>query len=100
MHRAGIGCGNLAHAFAACAAPEKADLNFTAKPNIAIVSAYNDMLSAHQSFERFPAIIKRAVREAGGVAQGRAGMEISLFSRDVIALAPRPPSRTTCSTAL
>ncbi len=101
VHRAGIGCGNLAHAFAACAAPEKADLNGTAKPNIAIVSSYNDMLSAHQPFERFPAIIKRAVREAGGVAQfaggvpamcdgvtqGRAGMELSLFSRDVIALA-------------
>jgi phosphogluconate dehydratase len=101
VHRAGIGCGNLAHAFAACAAPEKADLNGTSKPNIAIVSAYNDMLSAHQPFERFPAIIKRAVREAGGIAQfaggvpamcdgvtqGRAGMELSLFSRDVIALA-------------
>ncbi len=101
VHRAGIGCGNLAHAFAACAAPEKADLNGTVKPNIAIVSAYNDMLSAHQPFERFPALIKHAIREAGGVAQfaggvpamcdgvtqGRAGMELSLFSRDAIALA-------------
>ncbi len=101
VHRAGIGCGNLAHAFAACSEAEKADLNGTIKPNIAIVSAYNDMLSAHQPFERFPAIIKRAVREAGGIAQfaggvpamcdgvtqGRAGMELSLFSRDTIALA-------------
>ncbi|HWA79723.1 MAG TPA: phosphogluconate dehydratase [Acetobacteraceae bacterium] len=101
VHRAGIGCGNLAHAFAACSARDKADLNDTVKPNIAIVSAYNDMLSAHQPFERFPAIIKEAVREAGGVAQfaggvpamcdgvtqGRTGMELSLFSRDVVALA-------------
>ena len=70
-----------------------------AKANIAIVSSYNDMLTAHQPLERFPAIIKQAVREAGGVAQfaggvpamcdgvtqGQAGMELSLFSRDVIA---------------
>ena len=69
------------------------------RPNVAIVSAYNDMLSAHQPFERYPAILKQAVREAGGVAQfaggvpamcdgitqGRAGMELSLFSRDVVA---------------
>ena len=70
-------------------------------PNIAIVSAYNDMLSAHQPLERFPAIIKAAAREVGataqfaggvpamcdGVTQGRPGMELSLFSRDVIAMA-------------
>ena len=101
VQRGGIGCGNLAHALAGCAAPEKADLKAADKPNIAIVSAYNDMLSAHQPFERFPALIKEAVREAGGVAQfaggvpamcdgvtqGRTGMELSLFSRDVIALA-------------
>jgi phosphogluconate dehydratase len=99
--RTGIGCGNLAHTFAACGPGEKADLTADAKPNIAIVSAYNDMLSAHQPFERFPAIIKQAVREAGGIAQfaggvpamcdgvtqGRTGMELSLFSRDTIALA-------------
>ncbi len=101
VHRGGIGCGNLAHAFAACGTAEKADLKAVEKPNIAIVSAYNDMLSAHQPFERFPALIKEAIRAAGGVAQfaggvpamcdgvtqGRAGMELSLFSRDVIALA-------------
>ena len=71
------------------------------RPNVAIVSSYNDMLSAHQPFERFPEIIKRAAREAGataqfaggvpamcdGVTQGEPGMELSLFSRDVIALA-------------
>src|SRR5205085_814191 len=70
-------------------------------PNVAIVSAYNDMLSAHQPLERFPPIIKAAAREAGataqyaggvpamcdGVTQGRPGMELSLFSRDVIAMA-------------
>ncbi|MDA8048687.1 MAG: phosphogluconate dehydratase [Rhodospirillales bacterium] len=101
VQRGGIGCGNLAHAFAACAAADKADLKGTEKPNIAVVSAYNDMLSAHQPFERFPALIKEAVRKAGGVAQfaggvpamcdgvtqGRTGMQLSLFSRDVIALA-------------
>src|SRR5574337_862694 len=101
VHRARASCGNLAHAIAACPAADKADLKGAAKPNIAIVSAYNDMLSAHQPLERFPSLIKRAVREAGGVAefaggvpamcdgvtQGRAGMELSLFSRDVIALA-------------
>ena len=71
------------------------------KPNIAIVSSYNDMLSAHQPFETYPALLKQAVLEAGGIAQfaggvpamcdgitqGRDGMELSLFSRDVIAMA-------------
>jgi len=101
VHRGGVGCGNLAHAFAACGVADKRDLKEADKPNIAIVSAYNDMLSAHQPFERFPALIKAAVSAAGGVAQfaggvpamcdgvtqGRTGMELSLFSRDVIALA-------------
>ena len=82
-------------------AHDKAALAGDAKPNLAIVTAYNDMLSAHQPFERFPALIKQAAREAGGVAQfaggvpamcdgvtqGQPGMELSLFSRDVIALA-------------
>ncbi|MCI0466165.1 MAG: phosphogluconate dehydratase [Beijerinckiaceae bacterium] len=105
MHRAGprrggLGCANLAHGFAACAGNEKQALRGTAAPNLAIVTAYNDMLSAHQPYERFPAIIKNAARAAGGVAQvaggvpamcdgvtqGRAGMELSLFSRDVIAM--------------
>ena len=98
--RASLSCGNLAHGFAACGLDDKEALSGDTKPNIAIVSAYNDMLSAHQPFERFPALIKDAVRAAGGVAQvaggvpamcdgvtqGQAGMELSLFSRDVIAL--------------
>lgn len=97
--RSGIGCANLAHAAAACG-PDKLTLTATPARNLAIVSAYNDMLSAHQPFETFPALIKQAVRDAGGVAQfaggvpamcdgitqGRAGMELSLFSRDVIAM--------------
>ena len=96
-----LSCGNLAHGFAACDTDDKEALGGVAKSNIAIISAYNDMLSAHQPLERFPALIKQAVREAGGVAQfaggvpamcdgvtqGQAGMELSLFSRDVIALA-------------
>ena len=98
--RGSVSCSNLAHSLAACSAREKHDLSGSQKPNIAIVSAYNDMLSAHQPFEHFPEIIKSAVKNAGGVAQfaggtpamcdgvtqGQAGMELSLFSRDVIAM--------------
>ena len=99
--RSHLSCTNLAHAFAAFAPAEKCILSEAKLPNIGIVSAYNDMLSAHQPLERFPAIIKRAALEAGGVAQfaggvpamcdgitqGEPGMELSLFSRDVIAMA-------------
>jgi len=95
-----LGCANLAHGFAACGPGEKEALRTGDGPNLAIVTAYNDMLSAHQPFERYPEIIKRAARAAGGTAQvaggvpamcdgvtqGEAGMELSLFSRDVIAL--------------
>ena len=99
--RTALSCGNLAHAFAACGHADKEDLKQGTKANIAIVSAYNDMLSAHQPYERFPEVIKQAVREAGGVAQfaggvpamcdgvtqGQTGMELSLISRDVVAMA-------------
>src|SRR5215469_2448176 len=99
--RAKLSCANFAHAFAAAPDDDKARLRNPAAPNIAIVSAYNDMLSAHQPLERFPAIIKAAAREVGataqfaggvpamcdGVTQQRPGMELSLFSRDVIAMA-------------
>jgi phosphogluconate dehydratase len=95
-----LGCANLAHGFAACERHEKRAMRSGAAANLAIVTAYNDMLSAHQPYERFPALIKKAAREAGGVAQvaggvpamcdgvtqGRSGMELSLFSRDVIAM--------------
>ncbi len=98
--RATLSCGNLAHGFAGCAAEDKAALRAGKQPNIAIVSAYNDMLSAHQPYEKFPAVIKQAAHEAGavaqfaggvpamcdGVTQGEPGMELSLFSRDVIAM--------------
>jgi len=99
-HRGRLSCGNLAHGFAACGAADKAAIRAGIAPNLAIVSAYNDMLSAHQPYERFPAVIREAARQAGataqvaggvpamcdGVTQGRAGMQLSLFSRDVIAL--------------
>lgn len=99
--RSRTSCTNLAHAFAASERSDKLALREIRQPNIAIVSAYNDMLSAHQPLERFPAIIKQAAREAGavaqfaggvpamcdGVTQGQPGMELSLFSRDVIAMA-------------
>ncbi|MDR9455134.1 MAG: phosphogluconate dehydratase [Spiribacter sp.] len=99
--RSSLSCTNLAHAFAAAPDGDKAALKGLQRPNVGIVSAYNDMLSAHQPLERFPALLKQAVREAGGTAQfaggvpamcdgvtqGQPGMELSLFSRDVIAMA-------------
>ncbi len=98
--RAHLSCGNMAHVTAA-SGEDKPGIIKERGGNIAIVTAYNDMLSAHQPFERFPDIIKTAAREAGGTAQvaggvpamcdgvtqGQPGMELSLFSRDVIALA-------------
>ncbi|AMJ60034.1 phosphogluconate dehydratase [Bosea sp. PAMC 26642] len=98
--RQSLGCANQAHGFAACLPGDKVMLRAGHGANLAIVSAYNDMLSAHQPYERFPALIREAARAAGGVAQvaggvpamcdgitqGEAGMELSLFSRDVIAL--------------
>lgn len=98
--RARLSCGNLAHAIAA-SGEDKDSLKALFAPNVAIVSAYNDMLSAHQPFADYPEIIKQAARAAkgtaqvaggvpamcDGVTQGRAGMELSLFSRDVIAMA-------------
>ncbi|MBS7543774.1 phosphogluconate dehydratase [Ancylobacter oerskovii] len=95
-----LGCANQAHGFAACGPGDKAMLREGAGVNLGIVTAYNDMLSAHQPYERYPDLIRAAARAAGGVAQvaggvpamcdgvtqGEAGMELSLFSRDVIAL--------------
>jgi phosphogluconate dehydratase len=95
-----LSCGNLAHVVAACAT-DKAALIAGDAPNIGIVTAYNDMLSAHQPYAPYPDLIKDALRRVGataqvaggvpamcdGVTQGRVGMELSLFSRDVIAQA-------------
>jgi phosphogluconate dehydratase len=99
--RGRLACANLAHGFAASGTRDKNALRRMVKPNIAIVSSYNDMLSAHKPFESYPARLKQAVLEAGGIAQfaggvpamcdgitqGRDGMQLSLFSRDVIAMA-------------
>lgn len=101
VSRARLSCGNLAHAYAASEAQDKSVLAVDRSANLAIVSSYNDMLSAHQPFQEYPEIIKQAARDAGavaqfaggvpamcdGVTQGREGMELSLFSRDVIAMA-------------
>ena len=98
--RGSLGCSNLAHAMAPCEAHEKAHLEAMQKENIAIVSAYNDMLSAHQPFVTYPSLIKRALAFKGattqfaggvpamcdGVTQSQPGMELSLFSRDNIAM--------------
>ncbi|AYA64218.1 phosphogluconate dehydratase [Alteromonas sp. RKMC-009] len=100
-HRGVLSCGNLAHGFAACGSDDKADLRSMTKANIAIISSYNDMLSAHQPYEAYPAIIKEAIRQVGsvaqfaggvpamcdGVTQGNPGMDLSLMSRDIIAQA-------------
>ncbi len=98
--RGHLACGNQAHAYAAMG-QDKDALTAERAPNIGIVTAYNDMLSAHQPYATYPDQIKAALREIGataqvaggvpamcdGVTQGQAGMELSLFSRDVIALA-------------
>jgi phosphogluconate dehydratase len=98
--RAHLSCGNQAHAYAAMGGAKDA-LAAAKVPNLGIVTAYNDMLSAHQPFERYPDLIRAAASKAGvtvqvaggvpamcdGVTQGQPGMELSLFSRDVIALA-------------
>ncbi|KQN74463.1 phosphogluconate dehydratase [Devosia sp. Leaf64] len=101
VHRSSLSCGNIAHAFAACAPSEKAALAGNKTLNLGIVTSYNDMLSAHQPYQFYPDIIKEAAREMGataqvaggvpamcdGVTQGQPGMDLSLFSRDVIAMA-------------
>ncbi|AUJ64282.1 phosphogluconate dehydratase [Aestuarium zhoushanense] len=98
--RAHLACGNQAHAYAAMGA-DKAALVDDRAPNLGIITAYNDMLSAHQPYETYPAMIRDIARKVGataqvaggvpamcdGVTQGQTGMELSLFSRDVIALA-------------
>ncbi|QBG34523.1 phosphogluconate dehydratase [Litorilituus sediminis] len=100
VHRASLSCGNLAHGFAACGKEEKQLIKGLNHSDIAIVSAYNDMLSAHQPYQTYPQIIKEAVKEVGGIAQfaggvpamcdgvtqGQPGMDLSLMSRDVIAM--------------
>ncbi|PWE57836.1 phosphogluconate dehydratase [Metarhizobium album] len=101
VHRSVLSCGNLAHGFAVCSPAEKQALAEDRVPNLGIITSYNDMLSAHQPFETYPAIIRQAAAEAGGIAQvaggvpamcdgvtqGQPGMELSLFSRDLIAMA-------------
>jgi phosphogluconate dehydratase len=101
VYRSALSCGNLAHGFAACSPSEKAALAGNKTLNLGIVNSYNDMLSAHQPYQFYPDIIKEAAREIGataqvaggvpamcdGVTQGQPGMDLSLFSRDVIAMA-------------
>jgi phosphogluconate dehydratase len=101
VYRSTLSCGNLAHGFAACTPSEKAALAGNKTLNLGIVTSYNDMLSAHQPYQFYPDIIKQAAREIGataqvaggvpamcdGVTQGMPGMDLSLFSRDVIAMA-------------
>ena len=98
--RSGLGCPNLAHGMAACSPEHKLLMADSPAADVAIVTAYNDVLSAHQPFETYPAILRQAVAQAGGVAQvaggvpamcdgvtqGRRGMELSLLSREIIAM--------------
>ncbi len=99
-HRGVLSCGNLAHGFAACQPEQKKDLTALTKANVGIISSYNDMLSAHQPYEVYPDKIRNAVAKVGsvaqfaggvpamcdGVTQGQPGMDLSLMSRDVIAM--------------
>ncbi len=98
--RANLSCGNMAHTMAACSAQDKSTIADNIAPNIAIVSAYNDMLSAHKPYENYPQIIRDTAQNLGataqvaggvpamcdGITQGQPGMELSLFSREVIAM--------------
>lgn len=100
VYRGSLSCGNLAHGFAACSVDDKQSLTQLNKANIGIVTAFNDMLSAHQPYEHYPQILKQACQEVGsvaqvaagvpamcdGVTQGQPGMELSLISREVIAM--------------
>ncbi|MEA2047398.1 MAG: phosphogluconate dehydratase [Campylobacterota bacterium] len=100
VNRNRLGCSNLAHAMAPMEAREKTSLSDMQSPNIAIVTAYNDMLSAHEPYKLYPALIKRTLMDIGataqvaggvpamcdGVTQSQPGMELSLFSRDNIAM--------------
>ncbi len=99
--RAGLGCANMAHTTAALPAQDKLRIHAERSPHLGIVTAYNDMLSAHQPFEGYPSLIRWHAQQIGataqvaggvpamcdGITQGEAGMELSLFSRDTIALA-------------
>ena len=101
VHRSSLSCGNLAHGFAACSPDDKNALRQLIKANIGIITAFNDMLSAHQPYETYPELLKKACQEVGsvaqvaggvpamcdGVTQGQPGMELSLLSREVIAMA-------------
>ncbi|MFB2680789.1 MULTISPECIES: phosphogluconate dehydratase [Shewanella] len=101
VHRSSLSCGNLAHGFAACNPDDKNSLRQLTKANIGIITAFNDMLSAHQPYETYPELLKKACQEVGsvaqvaggvpamcdGVTQGQPGMELSLLSREVIAMA-------------
>ncbi|WP_404386038.1 phosphogluconate dehydratase [Knoellia locipacati] len=98
--RTDLGCSNLAHAVAACGGADRTVMSATTGVSLGIVTSYNDMLSAHAPFEHYPEQVKQSARSLGavarvaggvpamcdGITQGRAGMELSLFSRDVIAM--------------
>ncbi|MBK4713802.1 MULTISPECIES: phosphogluconate dehydratase [Tenebrionibacter/Tenebrionicola group] len=100
VRRSTLACGNLAHGFAACQPEDKAALKSMLRNNIAIITSYNDMLSAHQPYEHYPEQIRQALHSVGavgqvaggvpamcdGVTQGQDGMELSLLSREVIAM--------------
>ena len=96
-----LSCGNLAHAYAACNGEDKNTIKLMQSANLSITTAFNDMLSAHQPYEHYPEFIKTVARSMGstaqvaggvpamcdGVTQGLPGMELSLFSREVVAMA-------------
>lgn len=96
-----LSCGNLAHAYAGCGSADKQTIRLMASANLGVITSFNDMLSAHQPLENYPNLIKEAARALGstaqvaggvpamcdGVTQGQAGMELSLYSREIVAMA-------------
>ena len=110
-NRSVLSCGNLAHGFAVCSPSEKLALGADKVPNLGIITSYNDMLSAHQPFETYPALIKDAAREAGGIAQvaggvpamcdgvtqGQPGMELSHIAGTPPATWAMPPASRAAS---
>ena len=100
VYRRNLSCGNLAHAFAGCDEADKTELSGSVAKNLGLVTAYNDMLSAHKVYENYPSELRAYAKKQNaviqvasgvpamcdGVTQGKEGMELSLFSRDVIAL--------------
>ena len=97
--RKSLGCANFAHGFAACASGDKEALREGSGANLAIVTAYNDMLSAHQPYARFPDLIKEAARAAGGSAQVAGGDAVQVLVGEAVAVVAEAAGQGTLAEA-